>query len=105
MNTDRLEKIKAQRDAYLSYVPPGVGIFLNAAAVPDEVRDFLTDVEPKIGWLIDEVERWRGLLAALEWIIGETIVVGDVTKFCPACKNAQADGHAPDCWLGAEVGR
>jgi hypothetical protein len=82
---------------------------IKAAIQQHAVAPDLRPRELRIGalaeWLVVENERLRGLLAALEWIIGETIVVGDVAKFCPACKNAQADGHAPDCWLAAELTR
>jgi hypothetical protein len=61
-----------------------------------------------------EVERLRGLLAALEWAgIWPGSGAKDINvpgfSYCPVCKGSPEDpdapGHAADCWLAAELGR
>ena len=54
--------------------------------------------------LVDlEVERWRGLLARLEW--PETLPGAGPWHICPICSNHRDQGHEPDCWLAKELGR
>jgi hypothetical protein len=52
-------------------------------------------------WLLDEVDRLRGLLARLEW--PETLPGAGPWHICPACSNHRDQGHEPGCWLAAEL--
>ena len=52
---------------------------------------------------INEIERLRGLLARLEW--PETLPGSGAWHICPVCSNHRVEGHDPDCWLAAELGR
>ena len=48
-----------------------------------------------VAWLLDEVERLRGLLARLEW---------NRDGRCNGCNGFQrTDGHDSDCWVAAEL--
>ena len=58
-----------------------------------ELADELGDLLPKKQL---EIDRFRGLLARLEWIPVE----GGL--FCPACSSTV---HSADCWLAKEIHR
>ena len=47
-----------------------------------------------------EVDRLRALLGHLEW---EGTDYESGAMACPACAWHKKDGHAPDCWLAAEL--
>lgn len=50
-----------------------------------------------------EVDRLRGLLARLEWVPNYQYGADGSTRICLACGMLQGTGHAPDCWLAAEL--
>jgi hypothetical protein len=71
---------------------------------PFKVDPVNTLVTQDVPFLLAEVERLRGLLKRLEWAGGLTHGYPD-EDCCPACAWRPMDGHDPDCWLAAALGR
>jgi hypothetical protein len=66
---------------------------------------FIASAPADVDWLVGEVDRLRDLLGRLEWA-GE----GDFGAHCPVCEafkdevdGVGGSGHAPGCWLAAEL--
>lgn len=47
--------------------------------------------------LVNEVERLRAALVAVEWTSWPDEWTDPRNEFCPWCKNYNANGHRPDC--------